>query len=298
MLENERIPRKARQLSRFMCQELLYEYMIQSLDEERYRAVEQFLGYASDLQNELKIMHTADNYCAHLSQTRISAAHLEELKNVKSMTAIITDRFRWVNWPDAFKWATQAFAVSFVLAMVALVIPWSSLDFKMPKMSPRKTQPAAKTTTTMAPVANVVYGPPKPADLKPEIEAKAPEKPPEKNPVTMVVQNSRDEKKTVQLQGLLYRLMMTIDNAEKRTPDIKEKIEKLGGEKAGQVDLGWRKTNPDGSYFHFKMPESNYNELIKTLGGYGPVRIYKSPHERIMPPGEIRIILFIEDKKP
>src|SRR6185312_6421908 len=103
--DGERIPRKPRQLSRFMCQELLYEYMIQSLDEERQRAVEQHLSYASDLQQELKLMHMADDYCARLAQTHISATHLEELKSVKSAAAIVADRFRWVNWPDALKWA-------------------------------------------------------------------------------------------------------------------------------------------------------------------------------------------------
>jgi hypothetical protein len=69
----------------------------------------------------------------------------------------------------------------------------------------------------------------------------------------------------------------------------------MGGEKAGQVEIGHRQSK--GNYFHFSMPESNYQRLLKTLGAYGPVRIYQGPHERVMPKGTIRIILNIEDAK-
>lgn len=100
------------------------------------------------------------------------------------------------------------------------------------------------------------------------------------------------------MKGLLYRIIMTSESAETVSADVVAKLTAMGAEKAGQVELGWRKKNPDGNYFHFTMPDASYNELVKTLGGYGPVRIYKNPHERVMPEGQIRIILWIEDRAP
>ncbi len=299
----ERLPTKQRQLSRFMCQEMLYDYMTKALDSDRQKAVEQYLGYAPDLQLEYKQMQLAENYCTQLSRTRISSTHLEELKQVKSLVAIVTDRFRWINWPDALKWATQAFVISFIIAFIGMVIPWWKIDFHFPKSESRMAvvAPTAPTAPVVADAKSAV------ADAKPEetgastpaitIHAE-PTKPTEAVAMAAVIsaQSAASRPKTVQLQGLIYRLMMTIDKAKELTPEITDKIIKLGAEKAGQVDLGWRKTDPEGSYYHFKMPESSYDELVKTLGAYGPVRIYKNPHERIMPPGEIRIILFIEDK--
>ncbi len=94
-------------------------------------------------------------------------------------------------------------------------------------------------------------------------------------------------------KGLIYRMMMKIPDVKDMADDVRDKIVSLGGKKAGQVELGWRK--PNGNYYHFSMPEKNYDELVKSLGGYGPVRIYKNPHPRVMPPGVIRIILWIED---
>jgi len=67
----------------------------------------------------------------------------------------------------------------------------------------------------------------------------------------------------------------------------------LGGQKAGEVQIGWRK--PDGSYFHFSLEEDKLEELKQFMSSYGPVRFYKDPHWRVMPQGKIRIILWIED---
>lgn len=317
--DSARLARKPRQLSRFICQEMLYDYMNNTLDEDRRWAVEQYLSYAPDLQTELKLMKLAEEYCGQLAKTRASSTHLEELKNVKSFAALLIDRLRWVHWPETLRWATQSLLISFLVAMIALVIPWSHISFKFPKRespatSMRQPQTPVEPTEAVAPTVVAQSGPestksevaktetPKPSvdsQVAPVVAAKAPTAG-AKNSVAAAITGDAatvSKTKTVQLQGLLYRLMMTVEKGEELQPEITEKLIKLGAEKAGQVDLGWRKDDPPGSYYHMKMPEANYDELIKTLGAYGPVRIYKNPHERVMPPGEIRIILFIEDKK-
>ncbi|MCB0384557.1 MAG: hypothetical protein KDD43_04120, partial [Bdellovibrionales bacterium] len=97
------------------------------------------------------------------------------------------------------------------------------------------------------------------------------------------------------LKGFVYRAFMSLEELDAKTPEIVQGVQGLGGAKAGQVELGWRK--PKGSYFHFSLPESNYEEMVKLLRNFGPVRIYKDPHWRVMPEGKIRFILWVEDSK-
>lgn len=94
-------------------------------------------------------------------------------------------------------------------------------------------------------------------------------------------------------KGFVYRAFMSATNVETTTGAVRDLILQLGGVKAGQVDLGWRKDT--GTYFHFSIPESNYELLMTGLQTHSPVRIYKDPHWRVMPEGQIRLILFVED---
>jgi cytoskeletal protein RodZ len=93
-------------------------------------------------------------------------------------------------------------------------------------------------------------------------------------------------------RGYVYRAFMTLADLENVTPKITQQIKELGAEKAGEVELGWRRGS--GRYYHFSMPESNEQRLLETLRGYGPVRISKDPHPRVMPPGQVRFILWVE----
>ncbi len=77
-------------------------------------------------------------------------------------------------------------------------------------------------------------------------------------------------------------------------PMIREKIVALGGKVAGNVEMGWLR-RPDQSYFHFTLPESNYAELELFLGTFGQVQFVKEKHPRVMPEGQIRIILTVKD---
>lgn len=97
------------------------------------------------------------------------------------------------------------------------------------------------------------------------------------------------------LKGFVYRAFMSLDQLDQVSPKIVAEIKQLNGAKAGQVELGWRK--PKGSYFHFSLPESNYEKLMSALKSFGPVRIYKDPHWRVMPQGQIRFILWVEDNQ-
>lgn len=93
-------------------------------------------------------------------------------------------------------------------------------------------------------------------------------------------------------RGEIIRATMSKGDVEAWTPGVTEEIVRLGGLKAGEVQLGWRRKG--GSYFHFSLPQSNYDTLISYLQTLGPVRIVKEPHPRVMPEGTLRLILWIE----
>jgi len=93
-------------------------------------------------------------------------------------------------------------------------------------------------------------------------------------------------------KGFVYRAYMTLGNLDDLGPKITEHITELGGEKAGEVELGWKRGT--GRYYHFTVPEEGEEKLLEKLRAYGPVRISKDPHPRIMPEGQVRFILWIE----
>lgn len=93
-------------------------------------------------------------------------------------------------------------------------------------------------------------------------------------------------------RSFVYRAFMTLGDLENVAPKITQQIKELGAEKAGEVELGWRRGT--GRYYHFSMPDANEQKLLETLRAYGPVRISKDPHPRVMPEGQVRFILWIE----
>jgi hypothetical protein len=101
-------------------------------------------------------------------------------------------------------------------------------------------------------------------------------------------QGSREEKP----RGFVYRAFMTLPDLEDVGPKITEDLLSLGAEKAGEVELGWKRGT--GRYYHFELPEENEKKVLERLQVYGPVRISKDPHPRIMPEGQVRFILWVE----
>lgn len=155
--------------------------------------------------------------------------------------------------------------------------------FTSPKPAPTATQQVAAAT-------------PVPASGK-----SAPAKPSATPKPVAVVANSKPETDTAadeteahetKAKGFVYRAFMTLDNLEDIGPKITADLVALGAEKAGEVELGWRRGT--GRYYHFALPETNEKKVIERLQVYGPVRISKDPHPRVMPPGQVRFILWVE----
>lgn len=100
-----------------------------------------------------------------------------------------------------------------------------------------------------------------------------------------------EERPSSKLKGYVYRGFMNIVDVEAKSSEIRRKIEELGGAKAGDVELGWKRQT--GRYYHFVLPESSYESLAAYLQTLGPVRIYKDRHRKVMPEGELRFILWV-----
>jgi hypothetical protein len=114
-----------------------------------------------------------------------------------------------------------------------------------------------------------------------------------------VVKDEEDEKPAALREGAkgeLYRWFLDAGDFENVTDEIRQKIIALHGEKARKVELGWH-SKDDESYFHFTLPESNRDELIKYIKTFGPVRMLKEKHPVVMPQGKIRIILILKENQ-
>jgi acetylornithine/succinyldiaminopimelate/putrescine aminotransferase len=101
----------------------------------------------------------------------------------------------------------------------------------------------------------------------------------------------------VQRQGYVWRGVIKV---EELNDEVSQKvvaiIQKLGGKKAGQVELGWKKG--DSRYFHFTIPESHYTEFNQSLQDIGQIQLKKEKHPRVMPQGSMRIIMSLESGAP
>ncbi|OFZ29477.1 MAG: hypothetical protein A2622_07045 [Bdellovibrionales bacterium RIFCSPHIGHO2_01_FULL_40_29] len=94
--------------------------------------------------------------------------------------------------------------------------------------------------------------------------------------------------------GGLYRASIAVSDIDTVTGRITEKIVSLGGKKAGEVELGWRKSTKV-SYYHVTIPTENVDEVKNFLSKFGPLSIQFENHPRIMPNGFKRMILEVKE---
>ncbi len=315
-MELEPLKHKKRKLTRFLCQELLLDYILGNLDQGRKKAVEEFLPTCKDTQKEYEMLKRGYDYALSLHDLQIQKSLVDELFAIQSPTEHLQQKLSWKNWPETLRWISEALLISVAVAVFAVLIPWPKLAQMMPKRSQdlvlaeagreqvekqvvddakkevEKTSPADVKVVDAQPPAEEPSAAPIPTEPKKKESSTA------KQIAAKIVSNMATPEEgpttTERLKGKgeLYRAFMNIQNLEDLAPQITQEIIKLGGEKAGQVELGWKK--PGGHYYHFTLSESDYDKLLTTLGAFGPVRISAEPHPRVMPKGKIRIILWVE----
>ncbi|OYZ23633.1 MAG: hypothetical protein B7Y39_04030 [Bdellovibrio sp. 28-41-41] len=172
---------------------------------------------------------------------------------------------------------------------------------KTPNGAKLKEDPVPTVTAPTKPVA-VATKPPEPpvsvaATTTPPVSATTPAVaiPPKPTTQPVAVVSSPVTEKSAKSTGWIYRGQFLVTNAEAVSPKIKDKIKELGGQKAGEVEIGWLKT-PNVYYFHFTVPEAKLVELEALLKEYSSGKIIKEAHPRVMPDGIIRMLFTVEEK--
>ncbi|MCB0406767.1 MAG: hypothetical protein KDD34_01110 [Bdellovibrionales bacterium] len=345
---------KKRKLSQFLCEEMLYDYATENLDDARRESVEDFLKSSSETQKILSDLEAGMKYCSSLGKTQVAEPLIQKLLYSKAWYQWVSETIAWEKWPEATRWTLEAFIISslaaFIIALawpkVSHWLPERSKDIILAKVDKTKEketsinipQPETKIpeVPTVLPLASdqsttvqstIVSSEKKEVSIAAseasnsqsskesslkinikETNTSEGETKPSQMAIATVAAKNTDEEDEVEgktetkvekpvvkpaPKGFIYRAFMSLNSLDAVTNEIRDNLVGLGGEKAGEVPMGWRK--PKSSYFHFSLPEVNYEKAVEMLRSFGPVRIYKDPHWRVMPEGKIRIILTIED---
>lgn len=307
-----------REVSNFVGQELLFDYLTGRLDSIRREAVEQYINKSKEAQADLEKMKVAQAYLEQLSRTGVAQEFLEDISEPTTYFTELFKKTRFEKWPTGVKWGLEALGVVAVIVTILVVIPWDQALKVIPgrgseeiilaevarsgggSEAPQQTDTAQFQDEGIKPPA-VAVPPAIPVKEEAKVVAKSETKAPTIATSTVAkVQNETSLPKGVpaaESGGFLYRGDIAVTNLEAGVPKMISRIEELGGRKAGDVRLGWSKS-PNSSYFHFTIPAAKYNELMQFMTQFGKVRISKEKHPRVMPDGIIRLILTAEEAKP
>lgn len=297
-----------RPLSEFICREMLFEEATNSLDPHRKELFDESLKNYPHLKEELEGMQEAIQYVRGFDRIEITTT-LQQ----KTLSPSVLEKFREksrLSLPQGWKWSLQALSASILVGAVIALIPSHYFQRKkqaeviLSEMDHAPLEPAPAQPTDQVPSTSeaVVDLTPEPASppTPPVAETKVPPPAAPQTPTEIVkndeaLKGGSAEMPTSKMKGWVYRAFMTSDQLDQLSPQVVTKIRELGGIRAGEVELGWKRQG--GRYFHFSLPESNLPFLQNYLQGLSPVRMAREPHPRVMPDGQIRIILWLEHKK-
>ncbi|MBN8535426.1 MAG: hypothetical protein J0M15_00110 [Deltaproteobacteria bacterium] len=229
----------------------------------------------------------------------------------------ILNKIKFDRWPLSLKWTLEALIIILAMVITLNVFPWGKIvhlasedqnkDMIITKIDRKKKE--LLNAGSERSLKEVVNAKPEfidegikldskklslvkiPFSVKNSIEIKSNE-PNQEKPV---VQNSTDVSYAKTTVGFLYRGQLQVTNVEMIAPKISDKIFELGGRKAGEVEIGWKKSNQT-FYYHFTLPKSKLPELESLLKIYSELKLKKEPHARVMPDGILRIIFTIDEK--
>lgn len=317
-----------RNISPAVGDEFLYDYITKTLDTERSQALSRLVSESAHVREEIKKIESAMSYAEELSKTDVAPVLLERVGTPTSYVQGFLQKVKFQQWPSGIKLGLEVMTITSLVVGTALIIPWHRLlniswtrkdiilaeiqnEYKKQSSSENliaKTElPLNKdaefkdehlkgegaATPTPAPEKISVVVPVVVPSAQPPAKAPAPEKP--SAPVVATKVETTKESSDGKSQGWLHRGTIAVVNLAPTTDKFVKKITELGGRKAGEVELGWKK--PEGSYFHFTIPESRSEELKKFFAEYGTLKLQKEKHERVMPDGIIRLIITVSEAK-
>jgi cell division septation protein DedD len=294
---------RKRVLSPFLCRELLYDYVTGHLDEDRKKAVEEAIKETPELEDELKAIKQGQEYAKLLSKTEISEPVSESISLELSWLQKIATVIGWTKWPAPVRFGIEAALIALVVAQVFSWVSYklesrkSGTEYTLAKLE-RESQPIERDFELTA-KENTPTPSPEPKAKKPEASAAKEKARPTSTPTSTPQQTAIAAAQATPSEkaesGFVYRAFMFSERVEEITEEIAAELKNIGGKKAGEVPLGWRRK--DGSYFHFTVPEENYSKVESILNKHGSVKIIKDKHPRVMKKGTIRFIFWLEKTK-
>ncbi len=313
---------RQKKLTKFLCQELLYEFANGGLNPQREKEMREYIAGCRDSQREFERLKRGHAFAMRASGVRMSRALNEALLNFEPQWQ---KQLRgWTLWSSQRGWKAMPYIVLSLTLLAGLFVakPWQKsepADVMLAEQLKTDTNIVAPPTGNQPiPVAQpepqvaapVVSANPQPAPVMPAsqtsptpaIPSVVKKEPVSEPPVTAAAKsaevNANDPATTTTApatsRGYIMRGEIGVGQFSKTWPQIRDKIISLGGKVAGNVELGWLR-RPDQSYFHFSVPETKYAELESFLATFGPVRFDREKHPRVMPEGQIRIILTVKD---
>lgn len=278
---NPEVDKKNQNLTRFLCQELLYEFISGNLDLEKQRAMDNYLTGCRESQQELERLKKAIAFTAQVAEIPVSS---ELRRALLGFEPVWKRRFRdWTLWWSSRGWKMLPYVVISAVFILGIIVtkPWKPLLQKEVVLAEQKKAdsnlsappPGAKLETKgISPLEPPPAAAPLSAPLIGVIEAEAPAK----------------------AKTFLMRAKIEVSDFATTVPAIREKILALGGSVIGKLELG-SELKPLEAFFNFSLPESKREELETFLTTFGPVRFHKEADPRVMPEGEIHTILTVKD---
>lgn len=295
-----------RTLSCFFVREFFWTYLENRLDKTRTLQLEDHLKECHDCSSLLEREKLSKNVLLDLAATAPTAEVIAFLKKEHHFWEDLSAKLRLTHSIETFKWLAQLSAVALALGVTVHFFPWLNLARSLQKTNREAQQEiVVKPTPTATPSAPDVpfIGPKLPTAeelkaLKENPTAKAPppqvvhatpeNKQNDEETESETAENSQGHQAGFVWRGALKVSELTDDEAESITKEITD----LGGRKAGQVALGWKRGKE--FYYHFILPQENYEKLLNALNAEGLVKLTKERHSRIMRSGYMRIIMTVE----
>lgn len=291
-------------MTRFLCQELLYEYVRGALTAERQSVMDQFIGGCSESRREMEKLQRGLGYVEKAASIQVSQDLHQALLNFEP---VWKKRLRaWSLWSSQRGWRMLPYFFLLVALGLGLWVtkPWEQQLSQVQILAEQAKLPTVLRSSGYPEAFVTVLNPSTPSPLlpkknflvQPQTRTEAPASDSQESHT--LVQNEKSEGATNQsdraLKGFLMRGEIFVNDFASDWPKIREKIQSLGGKVAGHVPLGWLR-NPKNAYFHFSLPQSNRAELENFISTFGQVRFSEEEHPRVMPQGQVRIILSVKD---
>lgn len=138
--------------------------------------------------------------------------------------------------------------------------------------------------------------PPAPSSPEPTPEAAPPVTTAEVKAEPAAVQQPLKPEPELSPEGGLYRGTLAVKDIKASAPELTRLLTKLGATKAGEVELGWMKSEKL-SYFHYIIEERNINEVEKLMRTIGSLSVKFEKHPRLVPGGSRRFIIEVAESR-